>query len=475
MPPFRHALACLLASALCLPADLAWADGDFDRAVRDLLGGDPAAYRTVIATFQKALQTGDAATAATLVHYPIDVEVDGEKRVVRGPAEFAAAYQRILPPDLVAAVAGEPVEAMALTVEGVMLGQGEIWISAICEDDACTEEPVRVVAIQPAVPPAKALVGKLQPFRDWVLGCDNRLACSLVGVAADDGTAAYAVLRRAAGSAAAPEVLLVLTTGQPRAETVSVSVSGGNGTRTWGPYPMGDHPGGRAAHVPDAEISTLIAALKAGDRMTLLPDGAAGEQASPLAISLRGTAAALLAMDERQGRVGTETALTRPGPLPASAVPGEPTVPDIEDRPIRQTSRIPRPEDAPADPAPGCETIPPLGFDLGKGAGLWARCVSAGAYNILYEFWLVRDGAAEPARFDLPGRTRDDPHSLFAPTVGETGRSLRSRYLGRGAGDCGVITDWAWTGEAFVPLRVREMDACSGVAPEDWPVLWAVE
>lgn len=470
MLSIRRILAPLVFFALCGPGS-AQAGADFDQTVRELLGGDPAAYRETIKSLQKALQSGDAATAAMLVQYPIEVEIDGERRVIRGPAEFAAAYQLILPADLVAAVAGEPIKDMTVTIEGVMLGQGEIRVSAVCEDEACTEEPVRIVAIQTVVPPAKAVVGKLRRFGDWTLGCDNRLGCTLVGVTIDGGTEAHAILQRRAGPAAEAGLWLVLGGGgQPRAGALRVSISGGNGTQTWGPYPLEDHAAGLAARVPDADARALIAALKAGDRMTMAREGV--PDAVPSVVSLRGTAAALLAMDERQGRVGTETALTRPGPLPATAVPDTPLAPEIDSLRIRAADGMGRPDGVPADPAPGCEAIPPRAFDLGKGVGLWGRCISAGAYNVLYEFWLVRDGQAEPARFDLPGRARDKPQSLFDPTLAQDGRSLTARYLGRGLGDCGVITDWAWTGTAFAPLRVREIDPCGGVDPSDWPILW---
>lgn len=309
MLSIRRILAPLVFFALCGPGS-AQAGADFDQTVRELLGGDPAAYRETIKSLQKALQSGDAATAAMLVQYPIEVEIDGERRVIRGPAEFAAAYQLILPADLVAAVAGEPIKDMTVTIEGVMLGQGEIWVSAVCEDEACTEEPVRIVAIQTVVPPAKAVVGKLRRFGDWTLGCDNRLGCTLVGVTIDGGTEAHAILQRRAGPAAEAGLWLVLGGGgQPRAGALRVSISGGNGTQTWGPYPLEDHAAGLAARVPDADARALIAALKAGDRMTMAREGV--PDAVPSVVSLRGTAAALLAMDERQGRVGTETALTR--------------------------------------------------------------------------------------------------------------------------------------------------------------------
>ena len=67
---------------------------DFDAAVRELFGDDPARYRAVIEGFQAAVRAGDGAAAAAFVHFPIEVEVAGERRIVRDAADFAAHFTR---------------------------------------------------------------------------------------------------------------------------------------------------------------------------------------------------------------------------------------------------------------------------------------------------------------------------------------------------------------------------------------------
>ena len=60
---------------------------DFDQAVRELLRRRPGALPRVIEGFQAAVRAGDGAAAAAFVDYPIEVEVGGDKRIVRDAAD----------------------------------------------------------------------------------------------------------------------------------------------------------------------------------------------------------------------------------------------------------------------------------------------------------------------------------------------------------------------------------------------------
>ena len=72
-------------------------------------------------------------------------------------------------------------------------------------------------------------------------------------------------------------------------------------------------------------IRQLAAKLRFESKLTL------GGQTE---VSLDGFAAAVLRLDDRQGRIGGVTALARPGPLAASHIPSPPLLPPISYRPI---------------------------------------------------------------------------------------------------------------------------------------------
>ena len=110
--------------------------------------GDSARYRETITAFQAAIDTHDAAGVAALVSYPITVRIGGSNRTIKTPQEFVAGYDCIITPAIAAAVRDEPYGDMMVNAKGVMLGRGEVWISGVCRDKACTKTDVRVIAIQ---------------------------------------------------------------------------------------------------------------------------------------------------------------------------------------------------------------------------------------------------------------------------------------------------------------------------------------
>jgi hypothetical protein len=443
---------------------------DFDQSVRELFGDDPERYRAVIEGFQAAVRDGDGATAAGFVEYPIEVEVAGDKRIVRDAADFAAHFAEIVTPEIAAAVEDQPLAEMMVNYQGVMLGQGEVWVSGICRDPACETSEVKVVAIQPVAEDAAPGVGEVKAFHDWLAGCDNRLGCTAIGLPAEGGSGGYVVLRLEAGAAAEPSVGFVLVDPEGTGTTMRVEVKGKDGL---GPIALPAEADGAwvRALAPEGERAALIAAMRDGERLEL----ALGE-AAPVAVSLRGATASMLLIDDLQWRIGTVTALARPGDAPAASVASPPDAPTVQARPMRELDPVPAlPEGVAAADDPGCERVEAMAFDLGDGATLWGACDFAGPYNTAYRFWVAGPDGLGPARFAVPGRGGDDAAVLTEPGLAADGLGIEATHLGRGLGDCGEASRWAWTGAGFALVRLAGLDTCAGVAPDDWPMLWRSE
>jgi hypothetical protein len=109
--------------------------------------------------------------------------------------------------------------------------------------------------------------------------------------------------------------------------------------------------------------------------------------------------------------------------------------------------------------------------DLGGGQALVeVRCWIA-AYQSGSIFFLVRKGAADGARL-LRFQVADKQG--FATTISlsdadfdEKTRIMRSFYKGRGAGDCGAIGEWKWTGSDFKLVRYLSKPDCDGKPFDD--------
>lgn len=112
--------------------------------------GDSAEYRHVIMTLQEAIRAHDVPTVASLVQYPIIVTINGKRCAISSPGAFTAKYDSIVTPSIAVAVVGAKYDALMVNYQGVMLGQGEMWVSGVCRDHGCQKAEVRVITIQPA-------------------------------------------------------------------------------------------------------------------------------------------------------------------------------------------------------------------------------------------------------------------------------------------------------------------------------------
>lgn len=108
--------------------------------------------------------------------------------------------------------------------------------------------------------------------------------------------------------------------------------------------------------------------------------------------------------------------------------------------------------------------------DLGDGAVLHIVPCALYAYNDTSRLFIERDGAVEPLVFeDYASGGWEETTRLFGAYFDSESAVLTSFYKGRGIGDCGSTGLWAWTGHAFALRRMRAMEECEGLLPDEWP------
>ncbi len=343
---------------------------------------------------------------------------------------------------------------------------------------ACGAEPAaRAAPDGPETPagPAQAAGPRAMPsehrgFRDWLAVCDNGNACFAFGPAEDE--TAWVRVAMEPGPDARPQV-------------------------SAGYWSSGEDEGGFALRIDDVAFPlTLIdpdgragsvPADRAFEAVRALAQGRRGEIGSGGALSLSGAAAALLWIDERQGRVGTVTALRRRGAKPASTVPAPPPLPVVRPAPaISQAGygdsgqTLPKTlEDLPVVEACRAETGHSESFQkevisarLDEEHELWGVPCFMGAYNMGHEWFITGPGGRDPRPARLPS-TSGEAESLtinggYAPEA----RTLVAFAKGRGVGDCGTASTWTWTGREFVLSHELEMRECWGVPVDFWPTTW---
>jgi hypothetical protein len=308
---------------------------------------------------------------------------------------------------------------------------------------------------------------QLRTFQDWTVGCDNGRACHAVALMPetwpDDGLTMS--VRRGAEAGAQPVVTFELGADSNAAalsadgKRLAVRLVGADGE----------------TRVAPADTAIAIAALRTAGRLQLL--GADGKALGT--VSLKGASAALLYIDDQQGRLGTPTALVRPGPgAPAARAPRLPVVtapPVSKARPAVLSAAALRALRS----KHGCSIGEVGGPDeaesvaLTAGESLLLLACGSGAYNVSFVPFVVRRGGrTEIAPFDhRPGWWAEEGKPILVNAAWDKARGLLSSYSkGRGLGDCGTTSDYAWDGRAFRLVEQAEMDECRG--SRDYITTW---
>lgn len=140
---FSAALVTALLASGAARAD----EASVDQQIETLLG-DSADYKELFYAFKVAVEEGKSDIVVSLVNYPITVTIDGEEATYESEQELLDSYDSVFTESIVEAISGQDYGDLFVNSEGVMIGNGEVWISGICEDSACSSAPPRVAVIQ---------------------------------------------------------------------------------------------------------------------------------------------------------------------------------------------------------------------------------------------------------------------------------------------------------------------------------------
>lgn len=325
-------------------------------------------------------------------------------------------------------------------------------------------------------PIAEPMLGRLQIFEDWAVGCDNRYACSAVSLTPENTGTPYDVLVsiQREGGPAGEAVLRLMGANRLRGR-IDLMVDGRSKARPTAAKDMVEMKGPAALEIIRALGSSYAFELR--DRKRALIS----------APSLLGLPAALRYIDEQQGRIGSRAALAAIGEGAADLAKPLPVLPQIPTNiPVLAAAPPPALTPSELDSArrlalceAGVEAGKPLEtYSLDAKHALVLMPCDAGAYNVS-AVPLVAIGEAgqrqfRMARFDhVPGSTGDAsaPPLLVNARWNTPRGELSSFAKGRGLGDCGTAETYRWDGERFRLIEARSMPVCRGAW--EWPVIYS--
>ena len=314
----------------------------------------------------------------------------------------------------------------------------------------------------PATAPAQRPGGLLgappveRHFQDWLLVCDNVRVCR----AQVTGHSGSLMVRRDPGPTGS--VVIVLDGQEPTSGTsipdiASIRVTGGVAPGGWRLDRAAE-----SAKLQGQPALTFLWAIAPARSITYRAGGEA------LDVSLSGLTAALLAMDEIQGRTGTIGASVRPGSRPNAAVPAAQPLPVL---------RVPRP---PTTPVPrgfaasvrrthaaalrraDCESnqhsrSQDSAVALNRGEVL--VFLGCRMFNTGFATLLLRAPRTDPSRATVvilpraPGEDGGDNDGVYADLDWDARTVILTSGGHSCAGSCGSRTDWTFDGRRFLLAR----------------------
>ena len=340
------------------------------------------------------------------------------------------------------------------------------------EREATTQTPAAPGAIasdtpEPA-PVAAAARSETRRFRDWIVTCDNGNDC--VAFSQAGGGQGWVRIAMPAGPDARPDLSGgLLSDGGTPTPGLMMTV---DGTR----YALSAP--GRAALPRDSRVALNAMATGANASMAT--------RSQSQTLSLSGVSAALLWIDERQGRLETTTALMRRGDAPASRVPAPPALPEVRAAPAidqagfgEGTAVLPATIEALLE-VQACRAD--TGFSpefqgavqsarLNATTELWGVPCFSGAYNVGYRYVISGPDGQSPRVITLP-TTAEPAQTPINSEYDPATRTLTAFAKGRGIGDCGFTNTWTWTGRDFVLTSEARMEDCWSVPADLWPTTW---
>lgn len=141
-------LKALLVSIALLTATpvLAQTADDVNAQIDNLLGPHEV-YATAIAAIQEALAEHKVDRLAGYIAYGEPFKVNGEDVTIADEQELTAQFDTLFNDKVVSAVTGQGYEQLFVNADGIMFGDGELWITGVCDDDACEFPFVTIIAI----------------------------------------------------------------------------------------------------------------------------------------------------------------------------------------------------------------------------------------------------------------------------------------------------------------------------------------
>ncbi|WP_377289572.1 hypothetical protein [Rhizobium sp. SG2393] len=135
--------AALLASSL--PAR-AGSQEDVEARIEAMHGNTDGFWETFDGLRESA-KGHDAQSIAAFAEYPLTVNANGETYDIQNANDFVENFDTIVTQDTLDAITGVDVGDLLVNGDGVAIGDGTVWLAAICDNSTCSATHWAITAI----------------------------------------------------------------------------------------------------------------------------------------------------------------------------------------------------------------------------------------------------------------------------------------------------------------------------------------
>src|SRR5688500_17491669 len=121
-----------LAAALLVATPVLSQTADDVNAQIDTVLGPHETYQTAIGTIQKALAEGNIDGVAGYIPFGEPIKVNGEDLVIADEADLNDQFEMLFNDKVINAVTGQDYGSLFVNQDGIMFGEGELWLTGVC-------------------------------------------------------------------------------------------------------------------------------------------------------------------------------------------------------------------------------------------------------------------------------------------------------------------------------------------------------
>lgn len=90
---------------------------------------DPKAFTQFLSNLQNSVRSNDKKAVAELMYYPLNVNKNGKTTKIYTSKQFVSKYDQVITKRVKQQLLAQKVDKLFVNSEGVMIGNGEMWIS----------------------------------------------------------------------------------------------------------------------------------------------------------------------------------------------------------------------------------------------------------------------------------------------------------------------------------------------------------